>query len=192
MERPTVPAGRTSHRPATPAAPSSAYPLAIRLRPWVPWMSTVARLGLAVVWAWAARAKILEPDGAVISVRAYRLLPEVLAHPVAWGLPFLELAVAVLLAAGVATRLAAATSTGMLLVFIAGIASAWARGLQIDCGCFSTGGPAAVGAAQYLGELLRDTGLALVSIALVWRPWSRLALGGETEPGATSLPPPQP
>jgi len=157
----------------------------------VPWISTVARLGLAVVWAWAARAKILEPDGAVISVRAYRLLPEALVHPVAWGLPFLELAVAVLLAAGVATRLAAATSTGLLLVFIAGIASAWARGLQIDCGCFSTGGVAThVSAAQYLGELLRDAGLAAVSIALVWRPWSRLALGGEADRRA--IPPPQP
>jgi uncharacterized membrane protein YphA (DoxX/SURF4 family) len=190
MDRPTVPAGSTSRRPTTRAALPSANRLAIRLRPWVPWISTVARLGLAVVWAWAARAKILEPDGAVISVRAYRLLPEVLVHPVAWGLPFLEVAVAVLLAAGVATRLAAATSTGLLLVFIAGIASAWARGLQIDCGCFSTGGPAAgVGAAQYLGELLRDTGLLLVSIALVWRPWSRFALGGEAD--RRTLPPPQ-
>ena len=192
MDRPTAPAGSAARRPTAPVTSPSTRRLATRLRPWTPWISTVARLGLAVVWAWAARAKILDPNGAVLSVRAYRLLPEALVHPVAWGLPFLELAVAVLLAAGVATRLAAATSTGMLLVFIAGIASAWARGLQIDCGCFSTGGPAAVGAAQYLGELLRDTGLALVSIALVWRPWSRLALGGETEPGATSLPPPQP
>jgi uncharacterized membrane protein YphA (DoxX/SURF4 family) len=127
----------------------------------------------------------------VLSVRAYRLLPETLVHAVAWGLPFLELAVAVLLAAGVATRLAAATSTGLLLLFMAGIASAWARGLQIDCGCFSTGGPAAgVGAAQYLGELLRDAALVLVSIALVLRPRSRMALGGETD--RRTLPPSTP
>jgi uncharacterized membrane protein YphA (DoxX/SURF4 family) len=178
MERPTAPVGGSSHRPAAPATPPSAQRLAV-LRPWAPWIATVARLGLAVVWAWAAHAKILDPDGAVISVRAYRLLPEALVHPVAWGLPFLELAVAVLLAAGLATRLAAATSAGLLLVFSAGIASAWARGLQIDCGCFSTGGPAAhVGAAQYSGELLRDLGLAAVSLALAWWPWSRLALGG--------------
>jgi uncharacterized membrane protein YphA (DoxX/SURF4 family) len=143
----------------------------------LPWVSTLARFGLAVVWIWAARAKILDPDGAVRSVRAYRLLPEALVHPVGYGLPFLELAIAVLLVAGVATRLAAGTSTGLLLVFMAGIASAWGRGLQIDCGCFSSGGPdATVGASQYLGELLRDTGLLLVSIWLVWRPWSHLAL----------------
>jgi uncharacterized membrane protein YphA (DoxX/SURF4 family) len=147
----------------------------------LPWVSTLARFGLAVVWIWAARAKILDPDGAVRSVRAYRLLPEALVHTVGYGLPFLELAIAVLLVAGVATRLAAATSSVLLLVFMAGIASAWARGLRIDCGCFSAGGPnAAVGASQYLGELLRDTGLLLVSLWLVWRPWSHLALGSDS------------
>src|SRR5919197_646663 len=154
MERPPVPAGSASHRPAATSTPPGAVPIVARLRAWTPWIATLVRLGLAVVWAWAARAKILEPDGAVVSVRAYRLLPEALVHPVAWGLPFLELALAVLLAAGVATRLAATTSAG-------------ARGLSIDCGCFSAGGPAAgVGAAQYLGEVLRDTGLLVVSLAL--------------------------
>jgi uncharacterized membrane protein YphA (DoxX/SURF4 family) len=154
----------------------------------LPWVSTLARFGLAVVWIWAARAKILDPDGAVRSVRAYRLLPEALVHTVGYGLPFLELAIAVLLVAGVATRLAAATSSVLLLVFMAGIASAWARGLRIDCGCFSAGGPnAAVGASQYLGELLRDTGLLLVSLWLVWRPWSHLALGSDSaRPGEES------
>jgi hypothetical protein len=54
-------------------------------------------------------------------------------RPVAWGLPFLELAVAVLLT-GIATRLAAGISAGLLVVFMLGIAAAWARGLQIACG----------------------------------------------------------
>jgi uncharacterized membrane protein YphA (DoxX/SURF4 family) len=153
----------------------------------LPWVSTLARFGLAVAWIWAARAKILDPEGAVRSVRAYRLLPEPLVHTVGYGLPFLELAIAILLVAGVATRLAATTSSVLLLVFMAGIASAWARGLQIDCGCFSTGGPdATVGASQYLGEMLRDTGLLLVSLWLVWRPWSHLALGSDSARGEES------
>jgi uncharacterized membrane protein YphA (DoxX/SURF4 family) len=146
-------------------------------RAWLDWGGTVARVGLAAVWAWAGFAKLADPAGAVLSVRAYRLLPEVLVRPVAWGLPFLELAVAVLLVTGIATRLAAGSSAGLLVVFMLGIAAAWARGLQIHCGCFSAGGPdAAVGAAQYLGALLRDGGLLLVSAYLIWRPQSRLAL----------------
>src|SRR5437773_12095347 len=65
------------------------------------WAGTVARAVLATVWAWAGVAKLADPSGAVLSVRAYRLLPEVLVRPVAWGLPYLELAVAVLLLAGI-------------------------------------------------------------------------------------------
>ncbi len=144
---------------------------------WLDWAATVARVTLATVWVWAGSAKMADPSGAVLSVRAYRLLPEALVRPVAWGLPFLELALAVLLLAGIATRLAAGISAGLLVVFTLGIATAWARGLQIDCGCFSAGGPdASVGAAQYLGELLRDGGLLLVSAYLIRRPQSRLSL----------------
>ena len=118
----------------------------------------------------------------MLSVRAYRLPPEVLVRPVPWGLPFLELALAVLLLTGIANRIAGAASAGLLVVFMLGIASAWARGLQIDCGCFSAGGPdASAGTTRYLGELLRDAGLLLVCAYLVWRPQSRLALAREAD-----------
>jgi len=56
------------------------------------------------------------------------------------------------------------------------IASAWARGLQIDCGCFGGGGPAHADAAKYVSELARDFGLLVLAAWLVWRPASRLAL----------------
>ena len=149
---------------------------------WLDWAGTLARVGLAVVWIWAGLAKVTDPDAAVLSVRAYRLLPEVLVRPVAWGLPFLELALAVLLLAGIANRIAGAVSAGLLLVFMLGIASAWARGLQIDCGCFSGGGPdSSVDAARYLGELLRDAGLLLAAAYLVWRPQSRFALARDRD-----------
>lgn len=149
-------------------------------RPWALWASTVARLVLAVVWAWAAFAKIADPDQAAIAVRAYRILPEALVKPVAWGLPFLELAIAVLLLLGIRTRLAAFLSLGLLVVFVAGVASAWARGLSIDCGCFGGGGVSAgVDWTTYATEIARDAGLMAVSAWLAWRPRSRLALGKE-------------
>jgi uncharacterized membrane protein YphA (DoxX/SURF4 family) len=144
---------------------------------WRPWAATMARLLLAAVWAWAALAKISDPDAAVRAVRAYQLLPEALVRPVAWGLPFAELALAVLLAAGLATRLAAVCSAVLLGSFMVAIGSAWARGLQIDCGCFGGGGPASgVQARDYLVELVRDAGLLVVAVLLAWRPRSRLAL----------------
>jgi uncharacterized membrane protein YphA (DoxX/SURF4 family) len=144
-----------------------------------PWLATAARLLLAVVWAWAALSKIVDPDASVRAVRAYRILPEGLAELVGWGLPFLELGLAVLLAAGLATRLAAVVSAALLLAFMVGIAAAWARGLRIDCGCFGGGGddPTA-GAATYARELARDAGLLAVSVLLAVWPRSRLALDG--------------
>jgi uncharacterized membrane protein YphA (DoxX/SURF4 family) len=167
---------RAQSRPAGAGAAS-------RWRSWSPWLATILRLGLAVVFAWAAIPKIANPDAAVISVRAYQLLPEPAVHAVAWGLPFVELALAALLLAGIGTRMAATAAGLLLAVYVVAIASAWARGLRIDCGCFSRGGydPSASG-ARYASEILRDLGLLLAAGLLAWRPASRLAL--LREPGA--------
>ena len=70
----------------------------------------------------------------------------------------------------------AVVASGLLLMFMFSIASAWARGLQIDCGCFGGGGPAHADAAKYVSELARDFGLLVLAAWLVWRPASRLAL----------------
>lgn len=110
------------------------------------------------------------------AVRAYRLLPELVVPAVGYGLPFLELALGVLLILGVTVRLTAVAASLLLLVFIAGIASAWARGLQIDCGCFSEGGEVAAGQTRYPQEIGRDAGLLAVAVALARWPVSRLAL----------------
>jgi uncharacterized membrane protein YphA (DoxX/SURF4 family) len=166
------------HNGAVPVrVPAHDAPRGGDARRWLLWLATAARLLLAAVWAWAAVAKITDPDAAVRAVRAYQLLPEAVVRPVAWGLPFVELALGVLLVVGLATRLAAVCSAVLLGVFMVGIASAWARGLQIHCGCFGGGGPSAgVGARDYLVELVRDTGLLAVAVLLARHPHSRLAV----------------
>jgi uncharacterized membrane protein YphA (DoxX/SURF4 family) len=143
---------------------------------WWPWCSTVARLVLAGVWAWAGVAKVGDPDASVRAVRAYEILPETFVKPFAWGLPFVELALAALLLLGLATRPAAWVSAGLLLVFVAGTAAAWARGLQIDCGCFGGGGEAAADGPRYLRELGRDGLFLCLAILVAAGTSSRLAL----------------
>jgi protein-disulfide isomerase/uncharacterized membrane protein YphA (DoxX/SURF4 family) len=145
----------------------------------LPWVGTAARLLLAVVWAWAAVSKLGDPAASVRAVRAYQILPEWLAKGVGYGLPFLELGLALLLVIGLATRLAAVLSAAMLVVFLAGIVSAAARGLQIECGCFGGGGQLGTGqSTQYTGEILRDAGLLLVSLLLVWAYRTRWSVDG--------------
>jgi uncharacterized membrane protein YphA (DoxX/SURF4 family) len=142
-----------------------------------PWASTVVRLGLAAAFGWAGVVKIADPERAVIAVRAYHLVPEAMVRPIAWSLPFVELAVACLLLAGLRVRLAAALSLVLLVLFIVGMASAWSRGLRIDCGCFGGGGPdAGVTWKSYAVELARDALLGAAALALVLWPSSRFAV----------------
>ena len=146
-----------------------------------PWLATAARLLLGGVLVVAGALKMPDPAAAVRAVRAYRLLPESLVGPVAFGLPVLEIAVGLALLAGVFVRTAALTTAVLMVVFVLAVGSAWARGLQIDCGCFGGGGQVAAGRTAYPGEVARDVGLLLVALALARWPASRLALGGHSE-----------
>jgi uncharacterized membrane protein YphA (DoxX/SURF4 family) len=141
-----------------------------------PWLATVARLVLGGVFVVAGALKLPDPAAAVRAVRAYQLLPEPLVGPVAFGLPVLEIAIGLALLAGVFVRTAAIASAVLLVVFLAGVISAWARGLQIDCGCFGDGGVVAVGETAYPQEVIRDVALLLAALALARWPRSRLAM----------------
>jgi uncharacterized membrane protein YphA (DoxX/SURF4 family) len=150
----------------------------VRWRAGGPWLATAGRLLLGGVFLVAGALKIPDPAAAVRAVRAYRLLPDPVVAPVAFGLPVLEIAVGLALVVGVFVRTAAVAAAVLLVVFVAAVGSAWARGLQIDCGCFGHGGAVAAGRTAYPAEVLRDLALLLVALALAWRPASRFALGG--------------
>ncbi len=133
-------------------------------------VGTLARLALAAVWLLSGVPKALDPDQTYVAVRAYQVLPPTGVELVAAVLPWLEIALAVLLLLGLGTRAVAAVSAGLLAVFIAGVTQAWARGLSIDCGCFGGGGAVDPGETAYGVELLRDAGFLALAVWLVVRP----------------------
>ena len=133
-------------------------------------IGTLARLGLAAVFLVSGVLKAVDPDATYVAVRAYDVLPRAAVALVAGVLPWLEIALGLLLLAGVATRAVAAVGAGLMLVFIAGVTQAWARGLSIDCGCFGGGGAVAPDQTAYGRELLRDAGFLLMGAWLVVRP----------------------
>jgi len=147
-----------------------------RRQGWWPWVGLVLRLGLGAVWLFAALSKLADPAQSVRAVRAYELLPEAVVPSVGYGLPVLEAGIGVLLVAGVGTRVVAVLSALLMAAFIVGIASAWARGLQIDCGCFGGGGLVADATDQYLWDIARDVVLLVMSVALALRPRTAWAL----------------
>jgi uncharacterized membrane protein YphA (DoxX/SURF4 family) len=126
----------------------------------------------------AGGLKVIDPQSSVAAVRAYELLPNSVVTVVGWGLPFAEIALGLLLLAGIATRVVAAVTAILLVIFMLAVASAAARGLSIDCGCFGGGGEVAPGQTAYGIELVRDLGLLLLALWLVWQPRSRLTLEG--------------
>ena len=142
------------------------------------WAALAGRLVLGGVWLVAGALKLPDPAAGVRAVRAYQLLPEAAVPAVGYGLPVVEVLLGLLLILGVTVRACAVGSALLLLAFMGGIGAAWARGLQIDCGCFGGGGRVADGGTRYVQELLRDSGLLAVSALLAARPRSRLSLSG--------------
>ncbi|TQF73259.1 DoxX family membrane protein [Rhodococcus spelaei] len=145
-------------------------------------VSLLARLGLAAVWLISGWIKFADPTQTVVAVRAYQLLPEDLVRPVASALPMLEIALGLLLVVGLGVRLTAIVSVLALATLIAAVASAWARGLSIDCGCFGGGGAADVDGWDYAREIARDVGFMALAVWLIVFPRSPLALGPRSRP----------
>jgi len=147
------------------------------------WIALGARLILGGVLFAAGLLKYQHLDKSQMAVRAYELLPISLANFLGVVLPFVEIAVGILLILGAAIRISSMVGGILMLMFITGISQAWARGLSIDCGCFGGGGQVAPGTASYLPEILRDAALALLAIYLFRYPQSKFALDRQSADG---------
>ena len=115
--------------------------VARRLPPgrWRTFLVLASRLVPAIVFLAAAYGKLRDPYAFAVSVYAYRVLPASLATVFAVVTPAIEVSAALALATGLLWRGGAILIGGLLLVFIAGLAQAILRGINIDCGCFGKG-----------------------------------------------------
>ncbi len=128
------------------------------------------RILLGCVWLYAAYAKFRESWLVfAMSIDAYRMLPQWAVLAVARSLPWIELAIGIMLITGLAMRYVSIAGAAILSVFFCVMAVARSRGLGIDCGCF---GP---GDALSKWTLLRDGSLLTAAIALVYLSWRPVA-----------------
>jgi putative oxidoreductase len=117
-----------------------------------------ARIGLGILFAYAAAEKLKDLPGFAEDIANYRMLPAALVGPLAVVLPGVELTVGALLILGCWSRAAAAVTAAMLVVFIVGLSQALARGVDLNCGCFGSGvEPVSV------GTIVRDAVLLLAA-----------------------------
>ena len=141
-----------------------------------PWIGLLSRLTLGGVLFVAGYLKVDKLEVSQMAVRSYELLPIPIANFLGQTLPFFEVVVGLLLILGAATRAVAALGGFTMFVFIIAIAQAWARGLNIDCGCFGGGGTVDPGQTRYLQEILRDAGLVALALFLVRYPITKFSI----------------
>jgi uncharacterized membrane protein YphA (DoxX/SURF4 family) len=141
-----------------------------------PWIGLVCRLTLGGVLFVAGYLKVDKLEISQMAVRSYELLPIPLANFLGVVLPFFEVVIGLLLILGAATRIMAALGGFTMFIFIIAIAQAWARGLNIDCGCFGGGGAVAPGETRYLQEILRDAGLVAMALFLLRYPVTKFSI----------------
>lgn len=134
----------------------------------------IARLVLAWVFINAGLPKIQDPVAFAASIEAYRVIGGTWALAAATVLPWLELVIGVGLVTPWLRRASAAVMVLLLSLFIALHLSAWARGLNIDCGCFGQ----SAGSPDYHGLILRNLALLAISLFIL-----RLALRNKNASG---------
>jgi len=132
----------------------------------------ISRLVVGFMFILVGLAKISDPQLFAKEIANYRLLPELLVNWTAIVLPWIELVCGLLLIVGVRLKANSAMIGAMLVMFIIFVASAWARGLDINCGCYSKLAEQTVG----LQKILENTGLLLLTAISFFMPSQRLSL----------------
>lgn len=128
----------------------------------------VCRLVLGGLFLYAGFTKVYPPDHRLLfemAVSAYQLLPVWAVIVVARVLPWLEIALGVLLLVGWKQRYVASFAALLLGGFILAMAITYARGIEANCGCFGLGEPISP------FTLIRDSGFLLMAVFLALRVW---------------------
>ena len=98
----------------------------------------ICRIILGAVFIYASVDKIINPEAFAAILSNYKLLPDFFIYAPALLLPWIELVAGSFLIAGIFIRGSSFILNGLLIVFIIAITINLARGINFDCGCFST------------------------------------------------------
>ncbi len=138
------------------------------------------RLGLAAVFLYAAYAKLKAPWYMfAASIDSYEMVPSWASQFIARTLPAFELLLGVWLLIGWKVRWASLSGGILLMAFWLSMATAFAKGLAIDCGCFGSG------EAVSKLTLLRDGVMVAMAGALWWFSRPRVSTAAPIESHAS-------
>ena len=132
----------------------------------------LARLILGGVFILASLDKISNPGDFAAAIGNYHVLPFGLENLLALILPWLELLTGIFIIAGIMIDGAAIMIILMNIMFIIAISQALARGISIECGCFSVSSAAASateGDKIGLVTVVRDIGFLILGFLIFYR-----------------------
>lgn len=139
-------------------------------------ISFIARFGMAWVWIEAGVHKLGKTLDMTQAIKGYGIFTPEWAGYLATVIGPLEVIGGVLLLLGLFLRRSSIVATIVLLLFMVGIAQAWARGLDIDCGCFGYDAQNPDRGMDYAKTLLRDAAYLFLSVWTIKRPFTKFAL----------------
>jgi hypothetical protein len=137
------------------------------------------RLFLGFAFLYASVDKIHHPAAFAEIIYNYRILPECLIPWVAIILPWVELLLGCFLILRIWLPGGSFLSTLLLLIFLGSVAFNMIRGLDIQCGCFSTSEERIRGAPM-VWYVARDTAFFLLSLHLFLKTFLKRKGDGST------------
>ena len=121
-----------------------------------------ARLVLGVIFIYASYDKILHPKAFAEVVYNYQILPDGLINVTAIFLPWLEMLMGVFLIVGFWMSGTIIWCNILLVVYIGALWFNLARGIDVNCGCFST----SKGSSISIETFLWDAAFLVLSVYL--------------------------
>ena len=135
-------------------------------------INLLIRLFIGGLFIFTGISKIVDPALFAKEISFYRMLPDFTINLLAIILPWLEVIVGILFILGIRVKANILLLVGMLLMFNFAVAVAWARGLNINCGCFSDIAKETVG----LGKLSENFAMFAALIFMFFFPNNRFSL----------------
>jgi uncharacterized membrane protein YphA (DoxX/SURF4 family) len=123
-----------------------------------------ARLVLGVIFIYASYDKILNPKAFAEVIYNYQILPNGLINVTAIFLPWLEILMGVFLIVGFWMPGTILWCNILLVVYIGALCFNLARGIDVNCGCFST----TKGSSISIETILWDAAFLALSVYLLF------------------------
>ncbi|WP_052203187.1 MauE/DoxX family redox-associated membrane protein [Corynebacterium riegelii] len=138
-------------------------------------LAALARFGLAAMWIVAGATKLGHHMQVTQSIEAYEIFTPYWSNLLAYVIGPLELAGGLFLLLGIKIRAAGWVSMAVLVMFVIGLWTVHARGMVIDCGCF-TPGERRPQPEDVLWAIARDIGFMIATSLMIYRPFKKLAI----------------